>query len=145
MDITPPYGYQEVVALTKEHRVVLPAAGTLPPVFHSMMVIPLSYSEFSIASHDYPVVFVSGDQGKSATAMAVVGLEQKQNLFVALQKSWDNSVYVPAYALKSARSARAATRCTMPKETQRRFGKPCASSCLNSKPILPAPRRCAAW
>jgi hypothetical protein len=97
MDITPPYGYQEVVALTKEHRVVLPAAGTLPPVFHSMMVIPLSYSEFSIASHDYPVVFVSGDQGKSATAMAVVGLEQKQNLFVALQKSWDNSVYVPAY------------------------------------------------
>ena len=25
MDITPPYGYQEVVPLTKEHRVVLPA------------------------------------------------------------------------------------------------------------------------
>ena len=30
MDITPPYGYQEVVPLTKEHRVVLPAAGMLP-------------------------------------------------------------------------------------------------------------------
>ena len=28
MDITPPYGYQEVVPLTKNHRVVLPASGT---------------------------------------------------------------------------------------------------------------------
>jgi SapC len=97
MEITPPYGYQEVVALAKEHHVVLPAAGTLPPVFHSMMVIPLSYSEFSIASHDYPVVFVSGDQGKSVAAMAVLGLEQQQNLFVAPGPSWDNNVYLPAY------------------------------------------------
>jgi hypothetical protein len=97
MDITPPYGYQEVIPLTKEHHVVLPAAGTVPPVFHSMMVIPLSYSEFSIASHDYPLVFVSGDQGKSVAAMVVVGLEQKQNLFVEPGRSWDNTVYLPAY------------------------------------------------
>jgi hypothetical protein len=52
MDITPPYGYQEVVPLNKEHRVVLPADGTLPPVFRNMMVIPLSYTEFSLACHD---------------------------------------------------------------------------------------------
>ena len=43
MEITPPYGYQAVVPLTKEHQVLLPAAGSLPPVFRSMMVIPLSY------------------------------------------------------------------------------------------------------
>jgi hypothetical protein len=97
MDITPPYGYQEVVPLTKEHHVVLPAAGTLPPVFRGMMVIPLSYTEFSLACHDYPVVFVSGDQGKTAVAMAVVGLEQQHNLFVTPKLTWDQNVYVPAY------------------------------------------------
>ena len=97
MDITPPYGYQEIVPLNKEHRVVLPAAGTLPPVFRGMMVIPLSYTEFSLACHDYPVVFVSGDQGKTAVAMAVVGLEQQHNLFVTPKLAWDSNVYVPAY------------------------------------------------
>jgi hypothetical protein len=97
MDITPPYGYQEVVPLNKEHRVVLPAAGILPPVFRGMMVIPMSYSEISLACHDYPVVFVSGDQGKTAVAMAVVGLEQQQNLYVTPDLTWDRNAYVPAY------------------------------------------------
>jgi hypothetical protein len=97
MDITPPYGYQEVVPLTREHRVVLPADGTLPPVFRGMMVIPLSYTEISLACHDYPVVFVSGDQGKTAAAMAVVGLEQQHNLFVTPELTWDRHAYVPAY------------------------------------------------
>ncbi len=97
MDITPPYGYQEVVPLNKEHHVVLPVDGKLPPVFRGMMVIPLSYTEFSLACHDYPVVFVSGDQGKTAVAMAVVGLEQQHNLFVTPELTWDRNVYVPAY------------------------------------------------
>ncbi len=97
MDIKPPYGYQEVVPLTKEHRVVLPAENKLPPVFRGMMVVPLSYTEFSLACHDYPVVFVSGDEGKTAVAMAVVGLEQQQNLFVAPDLTWDKNFYVPAY------------------------------------------------
>ena len=97
MDIKPPYGYQEVVPLTKEHRVVLPAENKLPPVFRAMMVVPLSYTEFSLACHDYPVVFVSGDEGKTAVAMAVVGLEQQQNLFVAPDLTWDKNFYVPAY------------------------------------------------
>jgi len=97
MDITPPYGYQEVVPLTKDHRVVLPVDGKLPPVFHGMMVIPMSYTEISLACHDYPVVFVSGDQGKTAVAMAVVGLEQQKNLFVSPDATWDRGAYVPAY------------------------------------------------
>ena len=97
MDITPPYGYQEVVPLTKEHRVTRSADNKLPPVFQTMMVVPLSYSELSLACHDYPMVFVSGDQGKTATAMAVVGLEQQKNLFVAPDLTWDRNFYVPAY------------------------------------------------
>jgi SapC len=97
MDITPPYGYKEVIPLTKEHRVALPASGVVPEAFRGMMVIPLSYSEIALACHDYPVVFVSGDQGKSAAAMAVVGLEQQVNLFVGPDKAWDRNHYVPAY------------------------------------------------
>ena len=97
MDITPPYGYQEVVPLTKDHRVVLTTAGKLPPVFHSMLVIPLSYTEISLACHDYPVVFISGDQGKTAVAMAVVGIEQQHNLFITPDLTWDRNAYVPAY------------------------------------------------
>ncbi len=97
MDITPPYGYQEVVPLTKEHHVVLPVDGKLPPVFRGMMVIPLSYTEISLACHDYPLVFVSSDEGKTAVAMAVVGLEQQKNLFVSPDATWDRGAYVPAY------------------------------------------------
>ncbi len=97
MDITPPYGYQEIIPLTKEHRVATASDGTLPQVFRSMMVVPLSYSEINLACHDYPVVFVSGDQGKTAAAMAVVGLEQQQNLFVNADQTWDRNTYVPAY------------------------------------------------
>ncbi len=97
MNITPPYGYEEIVPLSAEHRVTLPDAALVPPVFRGMMVIPLSYSEFAVAGHDYPMVFVSGDQGKSAAVMAVVGLEQQQNLFVTAGQSWDATVYLPAY------------------------------------------------
>lgn len=97
MEITPPYGYEEVVPLNVEHRVTLPEAGIVPAVFRSMMVLPLSFSEIAVAGHDYPLVFVSGDQGKSAAMMAVVGVEQRQNLFVTAAQTWDASAYVPAY------------------------------------------------
>lgn len=97
MQITPPFGYRDIVPLTKAHRVALARDDALPEVFRSQMVIPLSYSEFTLACHDYPVVFVSGDQGKTAAAMAVVGLEQGQNLFVTPDGRWDRNVYVPAY------------------------------------------------
>jgi hypothetical protein len=97
MDITPPFGYQEVVPLAKEHRVALPTDGKLPQAFREMMVMPLSYTEFSLACHDYALVFVSPDQGKSAVAMLVAGVEQKQNLFIGPDLTWDRNVYVPAY------------------------------------------------
>ena len=97
MDINPPFGYKEVVPLTKTHRVALPPAGEVPEVFRNAPVIPLSYTEVTLAGHDYPVVFVSGDQGKTAVMMAVVGLTQNQNLFITPANAWDTGVYVPAY------------------------------------------------
>ena len=37
MDIRPPHGYQEVVPLTRQHRVVLPETRKLPLVFGRLL------------------------------------------------------------------------------------------------------------
>ena len=96
MDIKPPYGYTEIVPLTTASRVRL-QADTLPSVFHTMNAIPLSYAEIALASRDYPIAFVSGDGERSFLAMAILGLEAQQNLFVDEKGTWDANTYVPAY------------------------------------------------
>ena len=95
--ITPPYGFQEVVALAKTHRVLLPKGPTLPVVFRTMNPVPVSYTEFPIASRDYPLVFISADEGKTFAPMLVLGLAGQQNLFVTDGDRWDAGAYVPAY------------------------------------------------
>jgi hypothetical protein len=97
MDIKPPYGYQEIVPLTRQHRVLLPEARQLPAAFRGLAALPLSYTEFSVACRDYPIAFISGDGGGSFVAMAVLGLEAQQNLFVTADGGWDPAVYLPAY------------------------------------------------
>ncbi len=96
MDIQPPYGYSEIVPLTTGARVRMPS-GALPEVFRSMNALPLSYAEIALASRDYPIAFVSGDGERSFLAMAILGLEDKQNLFVGDDGNWDPNTYVPAY------------------------------------------------
>ena len=95
--ITPPYGFQEVVALAKTHRVLLPKGPTLPVVFRTMNAIPVSYTEFPLASRDYPLVFISADQGNTFAPMLVLGLVAQQNLYVTEGDAWDPNVYLPAY------------------------------------------------
>jgi len=97
MDIRPPYGYQDVVPLTKQHRVLLPEARKLPVVFRTLNAVPLSYTEFAAACRDYPIAFISSDGGRSFVAMAVLGLESQQNLFVTADDNWDAAMYLPAY------------------------------------------------
>jgi len=95
MDIKPPYGYQEIVPLTRHHRVLLPDVKRLPPVFRSLTALPLSYTEFTVACRDYPIAFIGGDG--QFVAMAVLGMENQQNLFVTPDGGWDAGVYLPAY------------------------------------------------
>lgn len=97
MDIKPPYGYQEIVPLAKNHKVLLPAERRLPVLFRSLTALPLSFTEFATAVHDYPITFISGDAGKSFVAMAILGLEAQQNLFVGDDDAWVDGVYLPAY------------------------------------------------
>lgn len=97
MQISPPYGFQEIVALTKSQRVLLPKGPVLPIVFRTMNPLPVSYAEFPLASRDYPLVFISADQGKMFVPMLVLGFAPQQNLFVTPDNAWAPDVYVPAY------------------------------------------------
>lgn len=97
MEIKPPYGYQEIIPLTKTHRVVMPDARKLPAIFRSLHAIPLSMTEFIPACRDYPIAFASGDNGATFAAMAILGLESAQNLYAPDGITWDPAVYLPAY------------------------------------------------
>lgn len=97
MNIKPPYGYQDIVPLTKAQRVQLHDARRLPPQFHGLNALPLSFSEFAPAVRDYPLAFISGDAGQSFVAMALLGVEAQQNLFVDANDLWDPAAYLPAY------------------------------------------------
>ena len=97
MQINPPFGYKEIVPLYKNNKVALPAPGTVPEFCKQLNAIPISYTEFSVACRDYPLVFTSGDQGKTFAPVAVLGLTNGENLFLA-GGAWEQGVYVPAYA-----------------------------------------------
>ena len=98
MKIQPPLGYEQITPLRKTHKVVLPRVGEeAPAVFHRLHVMPLSLAEFAPASRDYPIVFVSADGGKTFNAVAVLGLQAMQNLFILTDGTWDRRVYLPAY------------------------------------------------
>jgi hypothetical protein len=97
MQINPPFGYTELVPLRKNHRVRLSRAGEVPEFARTLNAIPVSFTEFAPASHDYPVVFTTGDGGKTYAPVAVLGLKAGENLFCA-GTEWAPGVYVPAYA-----------------------------------------------
>ena len=96
MQISAPFGYQEITPFLKNHKVALPAPGALPSFTQELNAIPVSYTEFNVAHRDFPLVFSSGDEGRSFAPVAVLGLEAKENLFVQ-GEGWAPGVYVPAY------------------------------------------------
>ena len=96
MQINPPFGYKEILPLYKNNKVRLPAPGALPEFCKQLNAIPISYTEFSVACRDYPLVFTSGDNGQTFAPVAVLGLGNGENLFLA-RGAWDPSVYLPAY------------------------------------------------
>lgn len=96
MKINPPFGYKEIVPLYKNNKVKLPATGTVPEFCKNLNAIPISYTEFSVACRDYPLVFTSGDNGQSYAPVAVLGISDGENLFLS-SGVWDKNVYLPAY------------------------------------------------
>jgi hypothetical protein len=95
--IVPPFGYQEIVPLLKTHKLRLPAAGQVPEFLQRNNAVPISHTEFQVAGREYPIVFTTGDGGKTYATVAVLGIAAGENLFVA-DGAWALGVYVPAYA-----------------------------------------------
>jgi hypothetical protein len=96
MKITAPWGYDAIVPLRKEHRVLLPA-GTTPAFCRSLNALAVSFSELGVAARDYPIVFASQDKGKTFAPVAVLGLVKGANLFVNAAGDWDPATYLPAF------------------------------------------------
>jgi len=96
MQINPPFGYKEIVPLYKNNKVSLPEPGSVPEFCRTLNAIPISYTEFSVACRDYPLVFASGDNGQTYAPVAVLGIADGENLFLT-DGAWDKNVYVPAY------------------------------------------------
>lgn len=96
MQISPPFGYKEVVALNRKQKVRLLAPGEVPEFARTLNAIPVSYTEFALAARDYPIVFTSGDEGKTFAPVAVLGFAAGENLYLDGAR-WRRGVYVPAY------------------------------------------------
>jgi len=96
LDITPPYGYDEITPLQKSHRVLL-YPGRTPSFCRTINALAVSYTEFVAASRNYPIAFVSGDEGSTFVPAVLLGLASRQNLFITEQGEWDPSCYLPAF------------------------------------------------
>jgi hypothetical protein len=96
MQISPPFGYKEVVPFLKTQKVRLLSPGEVPEFVQSGNAIPISMTEFQAAARDYPIVFTA-DGTQSFAPVAVLGLTAGENLFYSNGK-WTAGVYIPAYA-----------------------------------------------
>jgi hypothetical protein len=94
--IAPPFGYQEVVPLLKTHKLRLPAAGEVPEFLRRGNAVPISLTEFQMVAREYPIVFTTGDAGKTFGVVAVLGISAGENLF--FDGAWAGGIYVPAYS-----------------------------------------------
>jgi hypothetical protein len=97
MQIAPPFGYKEVVPFLKTHKVRLLGPGEVPEFVQRGNAVPISHTEFQPIARHYPIVFTTGDAGKSYAAVAVLGLSAGENLFCAGGR-WAEGSYIPAYA-----------------------------------------------
>lgn len=59
--------------------------------------LPVAASEFTDAARHYPIVFVGNDVNDFHAA-ALLGLEDRSNLFVSADGVWAEDAYVPAFA-----------------------------------------------
>lgn len=59
-------------------------------------MVPLLGAEFVPVAREYPIVFMSDDQGKTFVPVALTGMPQGKNLFVDEKGAWSGR-YVPAY------------------------------------------------
>ncbi len=89
--------YQKVVALNSDvHRNLKFAASEVNFTFaRDTTAVLLAGVEFAEASHEYPIVFIRG-QDKQIRPVVLLGVRNGENLFVDEQGKWD-ARYIPAF------------------------------------------------
>lgn len=97
MQISPPFGYKEIVPLNRTQKVRLLRPGEMPEFALGLNSIPLSYTEFAPAAREYPIVFTTTGGSKDFAPVAVLGMTPGENLYNSAG-NWAGGVYVPAYA-----------------------------------------------
>ncbi|HTQ78206.1 MAG TPA: SapC family protein [Burkholderiales bacterium] len=97
MNISPPFGYREIVPLNRTKKVRLLAPGEVPEFARTLNSIPISYTEFALVAREYPIVFTRSQADDSFAPVAVLGMAAGENLY-NIGGSWVPEVYVPAYA-----------------------------------------------
>ncbi|HEX9398169.1 MAG TPA: SapC family protein [Burkholderiales bacterium] len=97
MQISPPFGYKEIVPFLKTQKVRLPSPGEYPDFVRQGNAIPVSFAEFQPVAREYPIVFTSSDGGRNFIPVAVLGITQGENLFCDAS-GWVPGAYIPAYA-----------------------------------------------
>ncbi len=96
MKITAPSGYDDIIPLEKQHRVLM-STGTTPSFCSRLNALAVSFTEFTVAARDYPIVFTTLDGGKTFAPVIVLGLADNSNLFLDAAGEWDQSTYLPAF------------------------------------------------
>jgi hypothetical protein len=96
MDITPPFGYKDIVPLNRNQKVRLLAQGELPAFARNLNAIPISYTEFALVAREYPIIFNASADGQTYSTVAVLGMSSGENLYDA-GGHWTNNAYIPAY------------------------------------------------
>ncbi len=88
--------YKQPEPLTPEEHGELGLTPPARPFDHvkSERAIPLTVAEFVNAQRHYPIVFLSMDD---PVPLAIVGVNENENLFVDENGMWDPLSYVPAY------------------------------------------------
>ena len=96
LNIKPPFGYGEIIPLLKSHH-ILPPDPSVPAGIRGSNAMPITMAEIPRAGRDFPVVFVSADGGRSFGVVALLGLKDGENLFIAGDGRWRSDAYQPAY------------------------------------------------
>ncbi|MBS0200674.1 MAG: SapC family protein [Proteobacteria bacterium] len=90
--------YQSPLALNRGvHRDIRLKSGPIGYGFaRELNSVPLTTAEFSLASHDYPIVF-AGEGDEVSLPAVLLGLTANSNLFVEEDGDWVADRYIPAF------------------------------------------------
>jgi hypothetical protein len=91
-----PLFYQSLTPLSHEqHGNFLLKDRVLHPFAHGANAVPLTVDEFALAQRHFPIVFAPGNDG--GAPLALLGLQENENLFCDVTGQWRKDIYIPAY------------------------------------------------